>query len=117
MKIFKAFVLLFLITQSVFSTEKIRDYNNTVSFINSLNPYGFEYNQRNNAANLDINRDMTKLQTQEVKILINNCKIKEYDKVFDFHASLYMKNQKTVTTGIFYGKGNNSFTFETSKDI
>jgi len=58
-----------------------------IDFVLIVNPYGFEYNQRYNGANLDINRDMTKCETQEAKILTNNFNPKDYDKFFDFHEA------------------------------
>ena len=71
-----------------------------IDFVLIVNPYGFEYNQRYNGANLDINRDMTKLESQEVKILTKNFNPKDYDKFFDFHEAnakgffLYCYGQK-----------------------
>ena len=35
-----------------------------IDFILVVNPFGFEFNQRYNGNNLDINRDMTKLKTR-----------------------------------------------------
>lgn len=58
-----------------------------IDFILVTNPYGFEYNQRYNGKNLDINRDMTKLETQEATILTKYCNPKDYNKVFDFHEA------------------------------
>lgn len=58
-----------------------------IDFVLIVNPYGFEYNQRYNGANLDINRDMTKCETQEAKILTKNFNPKDYDKFFDFHEA------------------------------
>ena len=55
-----------------------------IDFVLIVNPYGFEYNQRYNGANLDINRDMTKCKTQEAKILTKNFNPKDYDNFFVF---------------------------------
>jgi hypothetical protein len=151
--------------------KEIVRQNLQIDFILIVNPFGFEFNQRYNGKNLDINRDLGKLETKEAQILTENCKVKDYDKVFDFHeanakgfflycygrknnrlsteilsvlksnnvdfeneykdkilkvkngklyvpffASMYMKNIKTVTTGIYFSKSSNSFTFETSKN-
>ena len=71
-----------------------------IDFVLIVNPYGFEYNQRYNGANLDINRDMTKCETQEAAILTKNFNPKDYDKFFDFHEAnskdffLYCYGQK-----------------------
>lgn len=58
-----------------------------IDFILIVNPFGFEFNQRYNGNNLDINRDMTNLKTREAQILVNNFKPKDYEKVFDFHEA------------------------------
>lgn len=152
--------------------KEIKRKDLQIDFILIVNPYGFEYNQRYNGKNLDINRDMTRKETSEAKIITENLKIKEYEKVFDFHeanakgfflycygnknkklssnilkeleeknvkfdneykdkiltvkngqlfvpfyASMYMRNQKTVTSGIYFESCKNSFTFETSKNV
>ena len=49
-----------------------------IDFILIVNPFGFEFNQRYNGNNLDINRDMTNLKTREAQILVNNFKPKDY---------------------------------------
>lgn len=58
-----------------------------IDFILIANPYGFEFNQRYNGDNLDINRDLIQVKSQEIKILSKNFKPKDYDKVFDFHEA------------------------------
>ena len=58
-----------------------------LDFIVVVNPYGFEFNQRYNGNNLDINRDLISLKTQESKLLTKCFNPKEYDRVFDFHEA------------------------------
>ena len=69
------------------SKKEIKRKDLQLDFIFIVNPFGFEYNQRNNGDNKDINRDMKKFETQEGKILQKHCKPKDYEKVFDFHEA------------------------------
>lgn len=69
------------------NNKAIKRKNLQLDFILIVNPYGFEYNQRYNGNNLDINRDLSSLKTQEAKILTKYFNQKEYDKVFDFHEA------------------------------
>ncbi len=86
------------------NNKEVKRKDLQIDFILIVNPFGFEFNQRYNGDNLDINRDMIKLETREAQILVNNFKSKYYDKVFDFHEAnsngffLYCygrKNKKT----------------------
>lgn len=69
------------------SKKEIKRKDLQLDFIFIVNPFGFEYNQRYNGDNKDINRDMKNFETQEGKILQKHCKPKDYEKVFDFHEA------------------------------
>lgn len=69
------------------NNKEVKRKDLQIDFILIVNPYGFEFNQRYNGKNVDINRDLTQLKTQEAKILAENFNPKDYDKVFDFHEA------------------------------
>lgn len=91
-----------------------------IDFILIVNPFGFEFNQRHNGNNLDINRDMTKLETREARILVNNFSPKDYDKVFDFHEAnasgfflyCYGAKNKKISDNILKELKSNNVVFE-----
>jgi len=59
--------------------------NIKIDFFYILNPYGFEHNTRYNGDRKDLNRDFIKIETQEIKYLLDNIKNEKYTGMYDFH--------------------------------
>jgi len=67
------------------NNKVVNTSNPCIEFIYIVNPWGYSFNQRSNGSNIDINRDITTQESQEVKVLRKSINIKDYTHVFDFH--------------------------------